>query len=203
MRFPPVLVGGGALVLARELRPPGRPLRTGGICLIAALTLALAAGTLGIGPGALSGHAFWHAAAFESRGGVVGQAEFWVASHLLSTLGADILAVFLFVAGLILVSGATLATVVRATGAGRGGNQPGAAALDRGPRRDRGPATRSHARSGHPGREGIAALDDEPESLLPPEPDTAELIVRATHVEAPPIDDQDGFGDPPPHPGAR
>src|SRR6202000_2112998 len=78
----------------------------------------LSAGTLGLGPGATPAGQFWHAAAFERRGGVVGQSEFWVMSHLLSTLGADILAVFLFVAGLILVSGATLATVVRATGAG-------------------------------------------------------------------------------------
>ena len=37
------------------------------------------------------------AAAFETRGGVVGQGELWVTSHLISTLGADILAVFLFV----------------------------------------------------------------------------------------------------------
>ena len=197
--IPALLVGGGALVLARELRPPGRPLRTGGICLIAALTLALAAGTLGIGPGALSGHSFWHAAAFESRGGIVGQAEFWVASHLLSTLGADILAVFLFVAGLILVSGATLATVIRTTGAGVAGTSRAlrrstedlTSTVTRRPVPPLAPATRAGS---------VAALDDDPESLLPPESDTAELIVRATHVEAPPIDDQDGFGEPPPLP---
>ena len=35
----------------RELRPPVRPMRTGVICLIAAITLALAAGTAGLGPG--------------------------------------------------------------------------------------------------------------------------------------------------------
>jgi S-DNA-T family DNA segregation ATPase FtsK/SpoIIIE len=197
--IPASLVGGGALVLARELRPPGRPLRTGGICLIAALTLALAAGTLGIGPGALSGHSFWHAAAFESRGGIVGQAEFWVASHLLSTLGADILAVFLFVAGLILVSGATLATVIRTTGAGVAGTSRAlrrstedfTSTVTRRPVPPLAPATRAGT---------VATLDEGPEPVLPPESDTAELIVRATHVEAPPIDDQDGFGDPPPLP---
>jgi DNA segregation ATPase FtsK/SpoIIIE, S-DNA-T family len=32
----------------------------------------------------------------------------------------------------------------------------------------------------------------DPEPILPPEPDTAELIVRATHVEAPPIEDDGG-----------
>jgi DNA segregation ATPase FtsK/SpoIIIE, S-DNA-T family len=209
---PVALVLGGVLILMREWRPPTRPLRTGLGCLVAALTLMLAAGTLGIGPGAAPAGQFWHAAAFERRGGVVGQAEFWLMSHLLSALGADILAVFLFVAGLILVSGATLATVVRATGAGvvgtgravrrstdsvsqtLGGRRPATA----------GGTTRSRARSlsvtGAPHGPITAERlldpdlldpDQLPEPLLPPDGragfDT-ELIVRATHVEAPPND---------------
>jgi S-DNA-T family DNA segregation ATPase FtsK/SpoIIIE len=115
---PAALVAGGALILMRELRPPARPLRTGSICLLVAITLGLAAGTLGIGPGALSDHGFWRAHALEARGGLLGGAEYWVAGHLISHAGADILAVFLFIAGLILVSGAGLAGVVRFTGAG-------------------------------------------------------------------------------------
>ncbi len=183
---PAALVVAGALVLAREVRPPGRPLRTGVICLTASITLALAAGTLGIGPGTLHSAAFWRAAAFEDRGGVVGQAELWVTSHLISTLGADILAVFLFVAGLILVTGATLAGVVRATGARVAGTtrvirrstEGVAASVTRRPAAEaaRARATQTHA-------------DDRADLLLPPEPDTSELVVRATHVEAPPITD--------------
>jgi S-DNA-T family DNA segregation ATPase FtsK/SpoIIIE len=184
---PAALIAAGALILARELRPPDRPLRTGVICLTAAVTLALAAGTLGVGPGALHGGAFWHARAFESRGGVVGQGEFWVTSHLISTLGADILAVFLFVAGLILVSGATLASVIRATGAGLAGtgrtlkrSTDDFAAVARRPATA---AARALA------AETAGPIDElEPvEPLLPPELDTDELVVRATHVEAPPI----------------
>ena len=106
---PVALVLAGALVLMRELRPPARPMRTGVICLTAAITLALAAGTLGLGPGPAHARVFWNAHVFEARGGVLGEAEFWVASHLISTVGADILAVFMFLAGCILVSGATLA----------------------------------------------------------------------------------------------
>jgi len=208
---PIALVLAGVLTLMREWRPPTRPLRTGLACLVAAITLMLAAGTLGIGPGAASAASFWHPAVFEQRGGVVGQAEFWVMSHLLSTLGADILAVFLFIAGLILVSGATLATVVRVTGAGMvgtgravrrstdsfsatlGGRRPETSAA----------TTRSRARGRSVTVTGDAdapitadrllnpdllSPDQMPEPLLPPEPDTAELIVRATHVEAPPND---------------
>ncbi len=183
---PAGLVAGGGLILARELSPPARPMRTGIICLIAALTLALAAGTLGVGPGAVPGHEFWHPAAFETRGGVLGQAELWVTSHLFSTLGSSVLAIFLLIAGVILVTGATLAGAIRATGSGVAGT-------GRALRRStddlratvaRRPATAvGRARSEYPG-----------EPLLPPEPDTTELVVRATHVEAPPISEaeQDG-----------
>src|SRR5205823_6333839 len=95
--IPIALVAAGGMLLARELRPPARPIKTGAICLTAALTLALAAGTLGLGPGAEHAPGYWHPAAFEARGGLVGAAEFWAASHLVSHLGANILAVFLFV----------------------------------------------------------------------------------------------------------
>src|SRR5437763_12756420 len=75
---PAALVLAGALMLAREFRPqpddpgaarsseagrragrkPGRPIRTGVVCLVASVTLALAAGTLGLGPGMLHGQQF-------------------------------------------------------------------------------------------------------------------------------------------------
>jgi S-DNA-T family DNA segregation ATPase FtsK/SpoIIIE len=114
---PAAFVAGGALILLRELRPPARPLRTGSICLVVALTLALSAGTLGLGPGAASASRLWHASAMEARGGVLGAAEYWVCAHLISHAGADILAVFLLIAGAILVTGAGLAGALRMTGA--------------------------------------------------------------------------------------
>ena len=181
---PAALVAGGALLLMRELRPPVRPMRAGILCLVASLTLALAAGTLGIGPGAARGASYWHAHAFEARGGIVGQGELWVASHLLSMLGAHILAVFLFVAGMILLTGAGVAGTIRATGAGVAGTSRAikrsteelAATVARRPITEPGVA---------------AAAFAEHESLLPPEPDTSELVVRATHLEAPPIEFED------------
>jgi S-DNA-T family DNA segregation ATPase FtsK/SpoIIIE len=181
---PGALVAGGGLILVRELRPPARPLRTGVLCLIVALTLALAAGTLGLGPGPTPTHEFWRSAAYESRGGVVGQAELWVISHLLSTLGANILAVFLLIAGLILVTGATLAGIVRATGAGVAGTSR---ALRRSTEELAATVARRPATAaGRASATGRAEFAGDP--ILPPEPDTAELIIRSTHVEAPPID---------------
>ncbi len=180
--IPAALIAGGALILLRELRPPTRPLRTGAICLLAALTLALAAGTLGLGPGRTPAAVFWHQAAFKMRGGVLGQGELWVSSHLLSLLGANILAIFLLVAGLILVTGATLGGIVRATGTTVAGTSR---ALKRSSEEIAGTMVRRPATEA--ARSSRAAVP-EPESLLPPEPDTSELVVRATHVEAPPIE---------------
>ncbi len=192
---PAALVVGGGLVLAREARPPARPLRTGVICLTCSITLALAAGTLGVGPGPVPAGEFWRASLFETRGGVVGQAELWVTSHLISTVGADILAVFLFAAGLILVTGATLAGILRATGAGVAGttralrrSTSGMATTVRRPATE---AAKARVARSVPLDEPV---DEVVEPLLPPEPDTSELVVRATHVEAPPpvaIDDDD------------
>ncbi len=185
--IPAGLVATGALVLFRELRPPGRPMRTGILCLTAAAALALAAHTLGIGPGRTTQDLFWHPAAFKTRGGVVGQGELWVSSHLLSTLGAQILAVFLFVAGLILVTGATVAGIVRATGSTVAGTSR---ALRRGAV-ERSPAGRRPATAAARAASGYDADDEQADPLSVPESDTAELVVRATHVEAPPIEGED------------
>ena len=179
--LPALLVLAGAMLLLREVRPPARPMRTGAICLLGALTLALAAGTLGLGPGAVHGSGYWHAAALKARGGVLGATEFWVASHLISTVGADILGVFLFLAGLILVSGAGVAGVIRATGTS-------VAETSRAIRRTTTLSTRTAAPLPATAAARAATtpfIDDE--LLLGPEPDTTELVVAATHVEAPPI----------------
>jgi DNA segregation ATPase FtsK/SpoIIIE, S-DNA-T family len=174
---PAALVAAGALILMRELRPPARPLRTGTVCLLVAITLGLAAGTLGIGPGALSdGHGFWRAHAIEARGGLLGQAEFWIARHLISHAGADILSVFLFVAGIILVSGAGLAGVVRFTGAGVATTGRALREATAMPRR---PVRVVRDEPGEPDE------DFDPLAWAQDEPDTSEIIISQTHVEAP------------------
>jgi S-DNA-T family DNA segregation ATPase FtsK/SpoIIIE len=178
---PLALLGVGVLILARDWRPAIRPVRAGAICLTAAATLALAAGTLGIGPGQVPADRFWHPAAFEARGGLVGQGELWVTARLLSTTGADILAIFLALAGVILLSGATVGSVVRALRA-------------RAEEALRRPES-LHDHSAQAGQdEPRSAFGDGP--LTVPEPDTAQLIIRATHVEAPALDGADPDAEP-------
>src|SRR5207237_7069486 len=112
---PVALAAAGALIVLGPVLPSVRPFRAGGVCLFAALTLALAAGTLGLGPTGAR-HGFWHPTFFEHRGGIAGEALYWASSTLLGRVGAHILAVFLFVAGCLLLTGASVAGVLRATG---------------------------------------------------------------------------------------
>jgi len=167
--IPVALVGAGGVLVMRPLIPTVKPFRAGAILLFAAGTLALA--------GNGGAHAFWSAAYFRSHGGVLGQGELWAASRLLGVTGAHILAVFLVLAGVVLLSGGSLAAAVRHAGAG----------LAR--------ARRARAAS-------AASARRTAERVIPPEPEERELIVRATHVEAPPIDPPDfpelDLGDEPP-----
>jgi DNA segregation ATPase FtsK/SpoIIIE, S-DNA-T family len=160
------LCAAGALCVLRPVLPAVRPFRSGAICLVAALTLALAAGTLGLGPSGAR-HGFWQTDFLSERGGIVGDALFYAASNLLGTVGAHILALFLFAAAILLLTGASIAGVVKATAAVT-------ADTTRALRR-----TEAELRRAKP----HAAPREMPDEFLPPEPDDTEPVVHATHVE--------------------
>jgi S-DNA-T family DNA segregation ATPase FtsK/SpoIIIE len=160
------LCAAGALCVLRPVLPAVRPFRSGAICLVAALSLALAAGTFGLGPVGAR-HGFWQTDFLSERGGIVGEALFYAASNLIGTVGAHILALFLFAAALLLLTGASIAGVVKATAAVT-------ADTTRALRRTEAELRRvKHA----------PAPREMPAEFLPPEPDDTEPIVHATHVE--------------------
>ena len=172
---PVAIVAAGALFVLRPVLPTMRPFRAGALCLFAALTLMLAAGTFGIGPdGARDG--YWNAPFFEDRGGIAGDALLWAVASAVSTIGAHVLAIFLLVAGVLLLTGASVAGVLRATGSGLADTTRAITRVVPAPRRR---APRDREVEPEPDE-----TDAEPESLAPPETDD-EMIVRATHVEAP------------------
>jgi S-DNA-T family DNA segregation ATPase FtsK/SpoIIIE len=107
------LFAAGALVVLRPLLPAVRPFRAGGLCLFLALALGFAAGTLGLGPGGSAVH--WDAAWVRPRGGVFGEGLYWALSTVLGAVGAHIVALFLFLAAVLLLTGASIAGVVKAT----------------------------------------------------------------------------------------
>jgi len=111
------LVAAGAILVLRPVLPAVRPFRAAGACLLLALTLAFAAGTLGLGEGPVRA-GDWHAATLDARGGALGEALYTGVSSVAGSFGSHILAIFLFLAGVLLVTGASIAGVVRATGSG-------------------------------------------------------------------------------------
>src|SRR4051812_37295582 len=112
---PPALIAAGAVLVLRPVLPAIRPFRAGALCLFAALSLGLAAGTLGLGPaGERTG--FWDPTYVKPRGGMVGEGLYWGTSTLLGDVGAHIVAIFLFLAAVLLLTGASVASVLKATG---------------------------------------------------------------------------------------
>ncbi len=107
-----LLVAGCSLLLGPALGLE-RPLRGGAICLFAAVTLALAAGTLGISSGPGTHAEAWTSAHMQSHGGVVGEALFRLASPLVQSVGVGILVVFLALTGTMLLTGSSLGTLLR------------------------------------------------------------------------------------------
>src|SRR4051794_23647647 len=110
---PVAFAAAGAIILLRPVLPAVRPFRSGGAGPFAGLTLALAAGTLGFGPG--GGAVHWDRWWVTPRGGLAGEGLYWATSTLLGTVGAHIVAIFLFLAAVLLLTGATVAGVVKAT----------------------------------------------------------------------------------------
>ena len=177
---PLALVGAGAAMLMRPVLPAMRPLRTGSLCLFAAIVLALAAGTLGVSSGQGTPASHWSSIYLQAHGGAGGQALYEAAHRLVQQAGVDILVVFLLVVAVILLTGASLAAVLRATGSGMVDSTrmlKARVVVDRG--------------AGEPVRATAVDPSEERtplETLLPPEPEPGKLVVRATHVEAPSLD---------------
>ena len=80
--------------------------------MFVAATLGLAAGT--IGPGGERPE-WWDPTWVKTRGGMVGEGFAWVVTTFAGTIGAHILTVFLFIAGVLLLTGASIAGVIKAT----------------------------------------------------------------------------------------
>jgi S-DNA-T family DNA segregation ATPase FtsK/SpoIIIE len=185
---PIALIACGLTLLLREMLSVRRSLlrearAIGAICLFAAATLALAAGTFGVSHGSGTSETAWTSAFMQTHGGVVGEALYQLAHRFVQDVGVDILVVFLLLVGAILVTGASLGVALRATGSGVAETTRMMRALSE--RHEQGAEA-----------DGITEdfdVNDYANSavLRPPEPDGQELIVRATHVEGPAQEDPD------------
>jgi S-DNA-T family DNA segregation ATPase FtsK/SpoIIIE len=166
---PPAVAAAGALVVLRPVLPTLRPFRAGAVCLFAAALLAVTAGTFGLGPGGAHGE-FWQRASFEARGGISGEGLYYATSTLLGSIGTHIVCVFLFVAGVLLITGASVAGVFRATAS--------VAVEATGVLRSIPPVRRT------PGSDE-GGFHDAPDHspMTPPEPDDVDLIIRSSELD--------------------
>ncbi|MFL5782851.1 MAG: DNA translocase FtsK 4TM domain-containing protein [Thermoleophilaceae bacterium] len=183
---PLVLLATGTVLVLRPMLPSVKPFKAGGICLILALMIGLAGGLFGLGPSHPPRHGFMHPAYFRGHGGVFGEALYWGLATLVQRFGAYIAFVFLLAAGAMLLTGASVAGVVRGTRAGvastarrvrQSTSEFAALVTGHGPPPD--PADREPRHGRAPAR----APEVEP-------------LVRATHVEAPALDAPDDEPDP-------
>jgi len=195
---PVALFGFGAVLVLRPVLPSVRPFKAGALSLLAALVLGLAAGSLGLGPD----HAprqglIAEPEEFRRHGGALGEVLFLVSRTLVRELGSHILFLFLLVSGALLLTGGSVAGILRATGQGV-------------------TSTGSHVRRGGAGLAGAMTLrlprervpllpepDPHPDAVAPEAeveprraaPPEVEPIVRATHVEAPSLDGEARYPD--------
>ena len=166
---PVALFAVGAMLVLGPMLPSVKPFKAGGAFVLTALMLGLAAGTLGLGPDDPPRDAAFETPSwFRHHGGAVGEALFWVARTLFQDIGAHILFVFLFVSGFMLITGASIAGVIRATSE----------------------SVRTTTRRVKRNTAEFARLSPQPERAAPPEPADSEPVVRATHVEVPSIEEE-------------
>ncbi len=179
---PVVLFAAGALIVIRPMMPAVHPFKTGTACLTAALMLGLAAGSLGLGPGDTPRDGFLDAYYLQHHGGLVGESLFWASAKFFSTAGSHILFMFLLLAGVLLLTGASIAGIVTAT------REAAATTTER--------VLRTTGTMRVPA-ERLGPLPPLPESerMEPPEPEDREPVVRATHVEAPALDGAERYPD--------
>ncbi|MGH2716273.1 MAG: DNA translocase FtsK 4TM domain-containing protein [Thermoleophilaceae bacterium] len=174
---PVALFAAGALIVVRPMIEAVHPLKTGSACIAAALMLGLAAGSLGLGPGDTPRDGFLDPDYLREHGGLTGEALFWTSSKLFSEAGSHILFVFLLLAGILLVTGASIAGAMQAT-------------------RDAATSTTERMRRGTRSISTAATAPLPPmEPVEPPEPEDEEPVVRATHVEARALDAAERYPD--------
>jgi DNA segregation ATPase FtsK/SpoIIIE, S-DNA-T family len=106
---------GVALVMRPFLSAPGA-LNAGGILLLASLLLAFAAGTLGLGPEHPARHGYFEHRFYAVHSGVLGEGLYWTSTTLFQRVGAQILAVLMFVSALLLITGTTVSGLLSRAG---------------------------------------------------------------------------------------
>src|SRR5262245_9014168 len=110
----PVALGvGGIALILRPFLPSPRSVAVGVAAIALGLLLALAAQTAGLGPDGVRKDLF-DPDFFPHHGGGIGETLYWATTTLFDRIGAHLIAVFLIVSGLLLLTGRSVSDMVRA-----------------------------------------------------------------------------------------
>lgn len=168
---PLALAGAGFVAILRSALPensfrwPATTMLFGGILLL------LATGVAGIGADAPTHHVVFEPAWYRGHGGLIGEALYWPVAKLTGVVGATVISLALIVIGALQLTGVPLVEIGRSA----------LDAIDR----FRAPVATPRAET------PVARKMRQPaESVLPPEPAGVEPVVRATHVEAAPVQEE-------------
>jgi DNA segregation ATPase FtsK/SpoIIIE, S-DNA-T family len=108
----PIVIGGlGVALLLRPFIPSPSAFNAGIVCVLAGVFLAFASQTLNLGPERPLRREYFDPDFFSEHGGVAGETLYWAVTTLFQRPGAHILAVLLFVTGLLLLSGTTVSAM--------------------------------------------------------------------------------------------
>jgi S-DNA-T family DNA segregation ATPase FtsK/SpoIIIE len=110
-----MVLAGLALILGHGLLT-ARPFQVGAGIAALSLLIALAAGALGLGGAERTG--WFSAETMKARGGVVGEAGYVITAHTVGDVGTAVLVVAGLIAGVVLMTGASLNHLVRRSGRG-------------------------------------------------------------------------------------
>jgi len=116
LALPPLLAALGGLLIFDEDLLQLSALRIGSVVLAVSLCTALAAGLFGLNGATHSG--WFHPRIMQMRGGAVGETVWFGTAHSVGTAGTAILVVVGVVAGLVLITGASLGRTLRRSGSG-------------------------------------------------------------------------------------
>jgi DNA segregation ATPase FtsK/SpoIIIE, S-DNA-T family len=113
---PFALLAAGAGIMLHSFLPRVAPFKVGGTLLLVALTLGYAAGSFGLGPDRPARDGSFDLEYLMDHGGLLGECLYLASSTLFQRVGSHIAFAFLFLSGMLLLTGASVAGILRGTG---------------------------------------------------------------------------------------
>ncbi|MGK2879193.1 MAG: DNA translocase FtsK 4TM domain-containing protein [Solirubrobacterales bacterium] len=169
------LAAAGFVAILRSVLPEGAIRWPAVTMLCAGILLALSAGLFGLGASVPAKHVVFDPDWYKGHGGLIGETLYWPIAKLTGSAGANVSAAALVITGLLQMTGIPIVEIGRRL----------LDAVDR----FRHPVANTRAET-PAARQMSQAAKKQARDVLPPEPAGVEPVVRATHVEMAPVQEE-------------